>query len=221
MISIHIRIWLFYYRCASNLSERRLEKKRKQPPNRFLRDSIRWFYDDWSLVYTGIERIPYIVVLAVARVAIGMRQWRCLQTGPERAPLTISRLLYITALFLSLLALTSMPVARRWHAGWQRKYNVTLPRLPMATPHRHLSLLWGSLKGLGALFRPAIHGRRFLWAIWKMRLAYYLSPSFSTFLLGELCGEAMYKAPQYFGTPRGRPRSHSELCASLYEFVQS
>lgn len=54
-----------------------------------------------------------------------------------------------SVLFPSLLALTSAPVARRWHAGWQHKYNVTLPRLPMAAPRRHLSLLRGSLKGLG------------------------------------------------------------------------
>lgn len=141
-----------------------------------------------ALVYTGIERIPYCHCRGMSSDRRCSNGDVCRQ-DPD-GPLDDIATLY-SALFLSLLALTSAPVARRWHAGWQHKYNVTLPRLPMAVPRRHLSLLRGSLKGLGALFTPAIHGRRFLWAIWKMRLAYYLSPSFSTFLLGKLCGEAI------------------------------
>lgn len=103
---------------------------------------LRWL----ALVYTGIERIPYCHCRGMSSDRRCSNGDVCRQ-DPD-GPLDDIATLY-SALFLSLLALTSAPVAHRWHAGWQHKYNVTLPRLPMAVPRRHLSLLRGSLKGLG------------------------------------------------------------------------
>lgn len=76
------------------------------------------------------------------------------------------------------------------------------------------SLLRDSLKGPRALFRPTIHGRRFLWVTWKMRLAYYLSLSFSMFLLCKYHGGT---APQYFGTPWGCHCFRAELRAVVIQ----
>lgn len=145
-------------------------------------------FDGFTMTGFGIQVSKECGIVAFAVwVAIGMRQRQCLQTRPGRAPRQCR-----DTLFRSL----SFPSRSHECAGSSvvdtRGDNINImSRFRARQWEPPVSLLRDLLKGLGVLFRPAIHVWRFLWATWKMRLAYYLSPSFLAFLFGEHRGEAV------------------------------